>query len=298
MSEPKTLPAKSNQTSSLSSYDTEQLKIIQRTVFPDGSPGEVQLFGIVCTRTGLDPFSKQIYAMKDRRGKVSFITGIDGLRAVASRNPHYAGQEGPFWCGEDGEWKDVWLSNEKPRAAKVGIRLRSPNSETVYTTWAVAHWSEYGDTKNVWATKWRLMLAKCAEALALRKAFPNDLSGLYSDDEMGVEPQPEGAIGQAPPAKETVPRSQQAIDNIIEQAEAPPETKPTPEAEKTPPHKDNFILMLRDKGIDSEDVAANIIKAHASRLFKDKPITDLKSNEIWDLYNDIEQTPDNDLTPF
>ena len=110
---------------------------------------------------------------------------------IAERSGKYAGQVGPFWCGHDGEWKDVWLGQDMPAAAKVGI-LRSDFKEPV---WGVALFMEYAQYKkardgkpaelnSMWQKMGANQLAKCAESLGLRKAFPRDLSGMYTREEM------------------------------------------------------------------------------------------------------------------
>jgi phage recombination protein Bet len=138
-------------------------------------------------KTGLDPFSRQIYLI-ERGGKYGIQASIDGLRIVAQRSGEYAGQEGPLWCADDGDWQDVWLASEHPVAAKVGVYRQG----FVKPVWGVARWDSYAvPTSPTWKKMPDVMLAKCAEALALRKAFPHDLSGIYTDDEMAQASKPQ-----------------------------------------------------------------------------------------------------------
>jgi phage recombination protein Bet len=140
---------------------------------------EVHLFGEVCNRTGLDPFARQIYAIK-YRDRLTFQTSIDGLRLIAERSKHYAGQLPAEWCGPDGKWVDVWLAKEPPAAARVSVLRHDWAAPLV----AVARYQSYAKDGGLWANSPDLMIAKCAEALALRRAFPADMSGLYTDDEL------------------------------------------------------------------------------------------------------------------
>lgn len=177
------------------SYTPAQIDLIKRTIAKGATDDELSLFIGQCKRTGLDPFSRQIYSIQRQswdaatRTMVSSMTtqtSIDGFRVIAQRSGVYKGQLGPFWCGEDGVWRDCWLDDAPPKAAKVGA-IRSDFSEPL---WGVAKFDSYaaknkeGKLMSLWAKMPEVMIAKCAEAQALRKAFPNDLSDIYTEEEM------------------------------------------------------------------------------------------------------------------
>lgn len=139
----------------------------------------------VCKTTGLDPFRRQIHLI-ERAGKWTPQTSIDGFRIIRDRSGVYDGDE-TFWAGPDGVWQEAWLDPDNPPVAAKFVLYVKGRSKPVT---AVALWREYvqtkrdGSTTSMWARMSAHMLAKVAEALAIRKAFPDDTGGLYTDDEM------------------------------------------------------------------------------------------------------------------
>ena len=177
-------------------FTEEQIAIIKSTFAKEATPEELKLFIQICVRRNLDPFLNQIMFQKrnskgeegDNPGekKMVVLTTIDGYRAIASENGQLAGISDYVYDTEDAK---------NPGKATTTVKKLLPNG-TMAEFSATARWKEYypGDNKKgnfMWNKMPYNQLGKCSEALALRKAFPNSLSGIYTDaelDQAGSEP--------------------------------------------------------------------------------------------------------------
>lgn len=231
----------------------ENVDLIIQTYAKDLTPQEMSLFAADAHQRGLSIVKRQIYATK-YNGKMTIMVGIDGYRSQAESHPDYAGQDGPYWCGEDGIWRDVWLSPNPPMAAKVGIYRKGFQAPVT----GVVLWSEYYNQNNPsWKKFPTVMLAKCAEAQAIRKAFPSKLGGTYISEEMDQA----GAV-------ETTAR---VVDQSTGELAAP---KPT--TQKTPKRAaiDRIHAVANKHGLDHDDIHNMIVALGGTSTNKADP-TDL-----------------------
>ena len=154
-------------------------------------------------------------------------TAIDGARLIARRAADRDGStystSGPFWCGTDGKWVDVWLKPTPPAAAKYVVHYKGGDFTGVVRYDAYKAVNKKGEVIGLWGKMADTMLAKCAEALALRKAFPQDLSGLYVSEEMqqadtnqpqATQQEPQTVPPQSQPAPQPQLLNQAQIDGI------------------------------------------------------------------------------------
>lgn len=228
-------------------YTNEQVELIRRTLCAGATNDELTMFIGQSKRMGLDPFSGQIKAIKRRaknqatgqwEDRLTIITGIDGFRLIAERTGKYAGQLGPFWSdgklypiydatgtktGENFRWLEAWPFDAPPLQARVGV-LRSDFREPLWGSATLASYGQRDKDGNLvaqWAKMPDVMLAKCAESLALRKAFPNELSGAYTGEEMSqadnpaTNPRPNPAVPQYAPQKQLASRPTGPVEAAI-----------------------------------------------------------------------------------
>ncbi|WP_431781773.1 phage recombination protein Bet [Streptomyces chumphonensis] len=216
-------------------WTDNQAAVLRQSGIDEGVVAEeLSAFLHLCQRTRLDPFSRQIYLIgrwdsRQQRKVYTPQTSIDGYRVIAHRAAaeagHALGYEDTLWCAKDGRWQDVWLSDAPPAAAKVTVVRNGMRFS------AVARYSEYvqtkkdGGTSGLWGKMPATMTAKCAEALALRMAFPHDLAGVYTAEEMAQADNPAGERHlrtvrpgeadpwqQATPARDFVAEARSAAD--------------------------------------------------------------------------------------
>ena len=169
-------------------FTTEEVALIKSQVAPNATDNELKIFLHQCKRTGLDPLSRQIYCIH-RAGKMTIQTSIDGFRTIAERSGMYAGQDEPIF--EYDEKKNLVC-------CKVAVYRFTKNETRYKASVGVAFWKEYAG-QNLWIKMPHTMLSKVAEALALRKAFPQELGGIYTTEEMSQADE-----SKAPHTKEVV----------------------------------------------------------------------------------------------
>lgn len=192
-----------------------QVDLIKRTVAQGASDDELKLFITICHGAQLNPFLRQAHLVpfwdtKTGTNRRMVIVGIDGFRAIAESSGAYAGNDDPKFDGE-GEFNG---KTKHPMTATVSVYKVVEGQRYPFT--ATARWSEYwpGEKRDFqWRRMPYMMLGKCAEALALRKAFPKLLSGIYANEEVEQATQIAEASPEAKQAK-----AFSALVNLIKKA--------------------------------------------------------------------------------
>lgn len=239
-------------------WNEKQLAGLRQLGIDGASNGDLAVFMHVAQRTGLDPFARQIHFIQ-RQGKWTIQTAIDGYRLIARRSADHAHETLSIgesqWCSQDGQWADVWLSDSPPAAARVTV-LRDGQPFP-----AIALWREYVQTKSngevtaMWRQRPAGQLAKCAEALALRKAFPQDLSGIYTDDEMAS-------------AHRDAPATNQPVRSAAERVRA-------------------IVTPQTGEAGEASDMGAPSVDDPASPDFDEPPMSDQQRRRIFAQFGDM-----------
>lgn len=176
-----------------SDYTQDQLNLIRATLAPETNDMEFALFMEVARVQGLSPLQRQIHAVmrwSDGKKKMVIQTGIDGYRLIAARTGLHLGTTDATFGPLNADGFPAW--------AQVTVKKLVHGHVAEYP--ATAFWDEYvqttknGQPNKMWAQRPKGQLSKCAEALALRKAFPAELSGVYTDTEMDQADNPASLV--------------------------------------------------------------------------------------------------------
>lgn len=193
----------SNDLTLVAGFDEGYRNILKEMYFKGSSNSEFEAFLMLCKKTNLDPISKQIYAMKVG-GKVVTIVSIDGFRLVAERTKCYAPGREPTY---------IYDKNGRLFSATAYVKKLTADG-TWHEVAASALLVEFEKKGNgIWQQMPHVMLAKCAECQALRRAFPNDLSGLYAKEELD-QAEGEKRETRLMTRPETVPANAEVIEDM------------------------------------------------------------------------------------
>ncbi len=243
-----------------SHYTQEQIQLLKNTICKGISDNDFMIFSHICKRTGLDPFARQIYAVP-RKGTMTIQTGIDGYRLIAERTGKYAPGKEP---------SHTYDTNGKLLSATAYVKKQTADG-TWHEVSATAFYSEYvqvynGVPSQFWSKMPHGQLAKCAEALALRRAFPQEMSGIYTSEEMQ--------------------QADNTILNVENEGEAPqPPTKTL--LELISPDQANELRAILPKCSDE-------LRKNLDALFKERGLQNFTNIGV-KLYSQIMQRATNDI---
>jgi phage recombination protein Bet len=159
-----------------------------------------------CQQTGLDPFARQVCLIKRRENidgnwvdKWTTQIQIDGFRVIRDRVAARLGvtveYEDTIWYDHDGTERKVWLEDGPPAACSFAVLKDGRRYPAVVRYKALVQTTRAGDPNTMWTKMDAEQLEKCAEAKALRRAFPNDLGGVYVDGELPPDTTPANGNG-------------------------------------------------------------------------------------------------------
>lgn len=196
-------------------FTPEQVNLIKNNYCKGASNDELKLFFYVAKQSGLDPLKRQIYSIP-RGNQRTIQVAIDGFRVIAERTGNYAGSSDPILHYD---------SNKQPQLVKATVTVyKIVNGQKCDFT-ASAVWDEYNQPRSpMWKKMPTVMLSKCAEAQALRKAFPDALGGMYTHDEMNQADQKTEVVA-GPPVPAELPKNKSGQEINKEFVEATIELK-------------------------------------------------------------------------
>jgi len=243
-----------------------QVDLIKNTVAKGATNDELKLFFYECRRRGVHPLDRLIHFVKRGQGenaKAVFQSGIDFLRSQAEETGEYRGQDdpqfGPFIEGTN-----------FPSSATATVKRKDPETGEIYLIPATAFWDEYypgeGNPGFMWRKRPRGQLSKCAEALALRKAFPKKIAGLYSFEEMEQADMVEPSASKGKPTVAT-PQSKSAP-----KPDAPPQTAEGGARLISDAQRKRFYAIAKANGKTDEEIKSQVYIATGQESTKLIPV--------------------------
>lgn len=283
-----------------STFTPQQVDVLRHMGVEGASDGDLAVFFHVVKRTGLDPFARQIHMIgrntknprTDRwETKYTIQTGIDGFRLIGRRAANASHEtisiSAPEWAHEDGSWRPIWSSKW---GHPVGARVVLHRNGSPFT--AVAIFDEYKQTKrdggltSMWSQRPAGQIAKCAEALAWRMAFPQDLAGVYVEEEMQQSDRDEAPAAQGSERSGTarlrsaVPTAAAPAAEVIEDAEV---VDGPPADPITRPQSAKLHALLKENGADNRDAGLAIVSALVGRaVASTKDLTKAEASNVID----------------
>lgn len=254
----------------------EKIELLKATICRDATDDEFDLFLHACTRTGLDPFMKQIYAVKrwdNNLGRMSMTmqTGIDGYRLIAERTKKYSPGREPTY---------TYDQNGKLESATAFVK-KMTHDGTWHEVSASAFYSEYvqrkkdGSPLSMWLNMPRNQLAKCAESLALRKCFPAEMSGLYTKEEMAQSEVIDEQKG------DTNLEHKKPVTDLVHK-----ESKKVQKIEELKPVTDEMVGMLNEL-LNKDEVYKEKIEIFVLETFQVTSFKELSFDNFAKIYKDV-----------
>ena len=274
-------------------WDQKQLAALRQMGVEDAPQGDLDVFFHYCQATGLDPFAKQIRLRKDRQknkdgqyeNRWSIETEIDGYRVIAHRAAKRDGvtlSYGPtLWYDRAGGEHKIWLGDEPPAGASLTVYKDGAPFPAVIRLKSFAKYTSQGQLQAMWAVMPDHLIAKCAEAQALRKAFPHDLEGIRLSDEPEPGPTQGHANGAPAPAHQI-----SAPATAAGGKPKPPQRSRTPDSApalrtaigkqfdrlgvEDPDERKNYVYKLANKDPDDDQLTDHDLRFALSALAPDE----------------------------
>lgn len=283
-----------------------QVAALRQIGVEEATDGDLQVFFHVAKRSGLDPFARQIHMVgrrsrnqrtNDWEMKYTIQVGIDGYRLIGRRAADRAratiSMDPVEWSDRDGRWRDVWNNAwGTPLAARITIRRNGEPFPAIALFDEYAQTNRDGKLTSMWAQRPAGQIAKCAEALAWREAFPQDLAGIYTDEEMGQADNYRDRPAPSAPA-------QSALRSVVQAHQAAPEpqvlapdpspvpdtavsVQPAPPTNETPPDESS-----RGQASTGEAPLLNTSSSLARAMYAAIREAGIPKENVHDLFSEV-----------